>query len=109
MFIEFRKQKLGKVTFGDNGRSNILGIDKIGKDSTNSIDYVDLVDGLKYNLLSISQLCDKGYCVWFDGSQCAIENMRSNDIILHGSKLDNVYVKPLSYLSYASFLSENIH
>ena len=31
MFTGFQKQKLGKVTFGDTGRSNILGIDKIGK------------------------------------------------------------------------------
>ena len=59
MFTEFRKQKSGKMTFEDNSCSNILGIGKIGKNSTSSIESVYLVDSLKYNPLSISQLCDK--------------------------------------------------
>jgi len=54
IFTEFQKQKSGKVTFGDNGHSNILGIYKIGKNPASSIDNVYLVNGLKYNLLSIS-------------------------------------------------------
>ena len=69
------------MTFRDNGRGNILSIGKIHKNSTNSIDNVYLVDGLKYKSLSISQLCDKDNCVWFDESQCAIENVKSNDIV----------------------------
>ena len=47
MFTEFWKQTSGKVTFGNNGQGNILGIGKIGKDPTNSIDNVYLVNGLK--------------------------------------------------------------
>jgi len=59
MFIEFKKkQKFGKVTFGDNGCGHILGIDKIGKNFTSSIENIYLADGLKYNLFSISQLSD---------------------------------------------------
>ena len=59
MFTKFWKKKSGKVAFGDNHQGNILGISKIGKDGINSIDNVDLVDGLKYNLLSSLQLYDK--------------------------------------------------
>jgi len=47
MFIELRKQKSGKVTFEDKGHGNILGIGKIGKNSTSSIKNVYLVYSLK--------------------------------------------------------------
>ena len=57
MFIEFQKQKTGKVTFGDNGCSNILGIDKICKNSTSSIKNVYLVDGLKLQLVEYLLTC----------------------------------------------------
>jgi len=65
MFIEFCKQKSRKVNFGDDGRGNIFGI---GKNSANSIGNANLVDGLKYYLLSISQLYDKDNHVWFNES-----------------------------------------
>ena len=98
MFTEFRKQKSGKLTFGDNDRGNILGIGKISKDSINASVNVYLVDGLKYNLLSISQLCDKVNRVWFDESQCATENVKSDDIVLYGSKPNNVYAISLNHI-----------
>ena len=88
-----------KVTFRDNGSGNILGIGKVGKNSTSSIENAYLVNGLKYNLLSILQLCDKGNRVWFDDFQCAIENARTNDIVPHGSRLDNVYTVSLDHVS----------
>ena len=31
-----------------------------------------LVEGLKHNLISISQLCDKGFKVMFDPNSCLI-------------------------------------
>jgi len=64
MFTEFWKQKYGEVAFGDNGRGSIPNIGKIGSNSTNSIDKVYLIDGLKYNFLSVSQLCDNDNRVW---------------------------------------------
>ena len=87
----------------------LFGIDKVRKNSINFIEYVYLVDSLKYNLLSISQLCDKDNCLWFDDSQCVVENARTNGIVLHGSRLDNVYVVSPNYiLSYASFMFKSI-
>ena len=53
------------VTFGDNSKGKIIGIGKIGKVSSFIVEDVLLVDGLKHNLLSISQLCNKGYNVIF--------------------------------------------
>jgi len=56
LFTEIKKKEHGKVTFGDKSIGKIIGISKVGKDPSNSIDNVYLVDGLKFNLLSISQL-----------------------------------------------------
>ena len=70
----------GNVTFGGKDKGKIIGIGKIGKDPTNYIENVLLVDGLHHNLLSISQLCDKGYKVLFESSFCAILDNTSEEI-----------------------------
>ena len=44
---EIKKKEHKSVTCGDKGKGKIIGIGKIGKDSTNSIDNVYLVDKLK--------------------------------------------------------------
>ena len=49
----------GQVTFGGNSKGKIIGSRKVGKNLSSCIDDVILVEGLAYNLLSISQLCDK--------------------------------------------------
>ena len=54
------KKNGGYVTFGDNAKRKIIGQGNIGNDISSLIENVLLVDGLKHNLLSISQLCDKG-------------------------------------------------
>ena len=68
----------GYVTFGDNNKGKIIGKGTIGNKSNFFIEDVLLVDGLKYNLLSISQLCDKGYIVKFESNACIIENPYKN-------------------------------
>jgi len=52
------------VTYGDN-KGRILGRGSIGDNSILLIHDVLYVEGLKHNLLSISQLCHKGYQVIF--------------------------------------------
>ena len=61
MFKQLQKYDRGHVTFDDNATRKNIGVGKIGKGLPTTIDDVYLVDGLKYNILSISQLCDKGY------------------------------------------------
>ncbi|PKA47763.1 hypothetical protein AXF42_Ash014540 [Apostasia shenzhenica] len=78
-FITLKPRNGGLVTFGDDTKKRIIGIGKVGKDSTTFIDKVLLVDGLAYNLLSISQLCDNGYDILFDASKCLI---KQNDVIM---------------------------
>ena len=50
-----------------------------------------LVDGLRHNLLSISQFCDSGYDVMFDKTNCTIINKNDKSIIFKGNGKNNVY------------------
>ena len=55
----------GIVTFKGNKKGKIIRVGKIGTHPYPSIDNALFVEGLKHNLLSISQLCDSGYDVSF--------------------------------------------
>ncbi|XP_074351403.1 uncharacterized protein LOC141690510 [Apium graveolens] len=59
LFNNIKKVTAGSVTFGDSSKGIIIGIGDIGNEHFKISD-VQLVTGLKYNLLSISQLCDNG-------------------------------------------------
>ncbi|KAM6587476.1 hypothetical protein CsatA_010081 [Cannabis sativa] len=91
-FSSFKSKESGFVTFGDNSKGKILGIGDIGNIYSPCIKNVLLVDNLKHNLLSISQLCDIGFCVVFESSKCSIENVSTNEVIFLGVRKDNVYV-----------------
>ena len=51
-----------------------------------------LVDGLKHNLLSISQLCDRENKGIFDKTTCTIENIKDNKTLFIGQRVENVYI-----------------
>ena len=55
----------GTVTFGDDSKEKIIGIGNIKIGSSPLIENIILVDGLKHNLLSISQLYDRDFKVIF--------------------------------------------
>ncbi|RVW25277.1 hypothetical protein CK203_114772 [Vitis vinifera] len=80
-FAFLTKRKGGYVTFRDNSKGRIIGQDNIGNDTSSLIESVLLVDGLKHNLLSISQLCDKGFKVIFEASHCIIKDIQNDKTI----------------------------
>ncbi|KAH9698134.1 hypothetical protein KPL71_023896 [Citrus sinensis] len=91
-FSSFTKIKNGgDVSFGDNSKGKIIGIGNVGNVSSTLIENVCLVENLKHNLLSISQLCDKGYRVIFDESKCVIENACDGKVLFVGNRCVNVY------------------
>ena len=77
----------GQVTFRKNSKGKIIGSGKVGKNLSSCIDDVMLVEGLAYNLLSISQLCDKGHRVLFDNEACTIMVFSTNLVWLEETKL----------------------
>ena len=52
---------------------------------------VALIEGLKHNLLSISQLGDRGHHVGFDNKECLITYRTSGELILRGQRYGNIY------------------
>ena len=89
----------GEVTFGDNSKGLIRGKGVIGKNDSSSIHNVLFVDGLKHNLLSVSQLCDNGLRVVFESKGVLITSIESNEIVFVGHRYGNVYVIFLDDLS----------
>ncbi|XP_070004878.1 retrovirus-related Pol polyprotein from transposon TNT 1-94 [Nicotiana sylvestris] len=59
-FLLLKALQRGSVSFGNGKKGYILGVEKVGKSLTHSIENVYYVNGLKYSLLSVSQICDKG-------------------------------------------------
>jgi hypothetical protein len=49
------------------------------------------VDGLKHNLLSISQFCDSGYVVLFNKDSCTVSKNSDQSIVFKGKRKGNVY------------------
>ena len=91
-FTHISPKKSGHVTYGDNNKGRILGVGKIGTNSSSSIENVLIVEGLKHSLLSVSQLCDKGYLVSFDSHKCVIQNEHARDRRHIGYRTNNVYM-----------------
>jgi hypothetical protein len=89
----------GNVKFGDNSKGKIIGIGNIGKTHSLVIEDVLLVDGLKHNLLSISQLCDKGYNVIFKSIMCIIVNEIDNQVLFVAFRNENVYIIDLDNMT----------
>ena len=82
----------GTVTFRDDSKDKIIGICNIKIDSSPLTENVVLVEGLKHNLLSISQLCDKGLKIIFDDFTCDILDKKINTCVLSDFRENNVYM-----------------
>ena len=61
----------GLVTFGGGKEGRITGQGVVSNGEV-SFDHVNYVEQLQYNLLSVSQVCDKGYSTFFNKAECMI-------------------------------------
>ena len=104
----------GVMKFADGVKSNIVGIGNVGKNNSDLITNVMLVEGLTHNLLSISQFCDQDYKVAIEPSRSIVKDSTSNKIILTAKGQDNTYVFYLDELldqnvkCLASFVDEKM-
>jgi len=90
MFLTLTMKEGRTVGFGGNQTGKIIGTGTIGN-SAISINNVWFVDGLRHNLLSISQFCDNGYDVLFDKNNCTVVKKDDQFIIFKGKRRNNVY------------------
>ncbi|KAK2994165.1 hypothetical protein RJ640_016671 [Escallonia rubra] len=89
LFSHITLKNRGLVTFGDNSNEKIIGKGKIGIGSI-SIDNVSLVDELKFNLISISQLIDSGHKVQFEVDHYLISHASDGGTLV-GKRHGNIY------------------
>ena len=67
-FIKLKSKDSGKATFGDDKNATTFGIGDIGKNGETFIQNMNL----GYNLLSVSQLCDRDLYVLLKKNECLI-------------------------------------
>jgi hypothetical protein len=72
-FLTLRKERDGSVSFGNHDSAKIIGkgIARIGN-KIEKEENVLLVEDMKHNILSVSQMCDQGYKVTSDSQKCEI-------------------------------------
>jgi len=79
-FINLKMRQEGFAMYRDNNKERILGRGDVRSHDLIIIKDVLLVDGLKHNLLSISQLCHKGYEVTFKPYLCLISRIYMSNL-----------------------------
>jgi hypothetical protein len=72
-FLTLRKERHGLVSFGNDDSTKIIGKGTvtIGNKNTKTKNVL-LVEDMKHNILSLSQMCDQGHKVTFDSQKCEI-------------------------------------
>jgi hypothetical protein len=93
-FLSISKIKIGNVTFGNDEPGKIKGKGMVSlSNSKGKYRYVLLVDGIKHNLLSVSQMYDRVCEVVFTSKYCNINSVNSGQVVVKGRRTDNnVYV-----------------
>ncbi|XP_022013902.1 uncharacterized protein LOC110913373 [Helianthus annuus] len=64
LFKDFKKHGGGDISFGNNSKGKVLGSRTVQAGKL-KFENVNLIDNLKFNLLSVSQMSDKGYRSFF--------------------------------------------
>ena len=86
----FEYKKGDNVTFGDRSKSQIKGKGIISLPRLPDIANVLYVEGLRVNLLSISQICDQDFMVLFSKGKCLVMDESGKKLISSIRTLDNV-------------------
>ena len=80
-------EKLGKyVNFGNGVKGRITGYGSL-KHGKITIERVAHVEGLKYNLLSCGQFCDKGFKVTFLPETCLLIGIEDEKVYIRGKRI----------------------
>jgi hypothetical protein len=93
-FLSLSESKSGNVTFGNDALGKIKGKGMVSlSNGKGKAQDVLLVDGLKHNLLSLSQMCDRGCEVVFMSKDYKIKFVNSRQVVAKGTRTENnVYV-----------------
>jgi len=94
MFSSLEENVIGysDIIFGDNSRGKVEGVDKYAISNNHFLSNVLLVDSLKFNLLSVTQLCDFGYKCSFTKNDVVVTSLDGNDHIFTRFRHEDVYL-----------------
>jgi hypothetical protein len=93
-FLTLRKERDGSVSFENDDSTKIIGKGtiRIGNKNEKS-ENVLLVEDMKHNILSVSQMCDQGHKVTFDSQKCEIRKEGSGKLVATATRTSsNIYV-----------------
>ena len=83
IFTTLRLQEGGTITFGGGKQGKFIGIGTIQLNEKINIENVNWVTNLKYNLLSVSQLCDNGRnSVTFKTNNVEVTSLHNNEVFI---------------------------
>ena len=86
-FLTLWEERDGSVSFGNDDSSKIIGKGTIQIRNKNEKEKnVLLVEDMKHNLLSVSQMCDQGHNVTFDSQKCEIRKEGSGKLVATAAK-----------------------
>jgi hypothetical protein len=93
-FLSLSERKSGNVAFGNDAPGKIKGKGMVSlSNGKGKAQDVLLVDGLKHNLLNVSQMCDRGCEVLFTSKDYKIKSVNSGQVVAKGIRTkNNVYV-----------------
>ena len=94
LLSRFEKKAGPAVSYGDGNTGRTLGYGSISIGNV-IIENVALVDGLKHNLLSVSQLTDRGYHVDFQDTHGEVIWKETGEVVQIAQRHDNIYVAKL--------------
>jgi hypothetical protein len=94
MFTPFEKNECesDRITFGDNSQGQVLDFGKIDITMEHSISKVLLIESLDYNLLSVSQLCERGYNYLFTDKSVVIFRRNDGSFTFKGVLREKLYL-----------------
>lgn len=108
LFTHLAKKQEGSVTFRDENSTKIIGKRTVEVLKIPKINVVLYAHGLKHNLISITQIYDKGYMIQFAKDKYEIKDKEENETLVVGIRTnDNCYViDPTNNNSKACLISQ---
>jgi hypothetical protein len=93
-FLTLRKEKDGSVSFRNDDSTKIIGKGTVRIGNKNEkAKNVLLVEDMKHNILSVSQMCDQGHKVTFNSQKCEIRREGSWKLVAIATRTSsNIYV-----------------
>ncbi|KAI3744758.1 hypothetical protein L1987_57849 [Smallanthus sonchifolius] len=115
ILLDFRKLYGGYVAFGSNSKGgSIIGQGTVSNERM-SIERVNYVKELKFNLMSVSQICDQKHWMLFINEECfvlssGLSKTPPEKILLTAQRKENLYVLDMNKVtpsgSVSCFLSK---